>query len=61
MQFRERGDPPHESNKHHDHDEVGGVLGPGLVLVQATGHKHLYAAYDGGGKHLNSAWGAYGR
>lgn len=57
----ERRDPPHESNKQHDHDEVGGVLGSGLMLVQAAGHKHLKAAYDGGGEHLNGAWDAYGR
>lgn len=45
--------PPHESDKQHDHDEVGGVLGSGLVLVQAAGDEHLQAADDGGGQHLH--------
>lgn len=49
--------PPHESNKQHDHDEVGGILSPGLVLVKAAGHKHLKETDDGGGEHLNSTWG----
>lgn len=44
---------PHESDEQHDHNEVGGILGPRLVLVEATRHEHLEAADDGGGEHLN--------
>lgn len=32
---------PHETNKEHYHDEVLGILAPGLVFVQATRYKHL--------------------
>lgn len=45
---------PHEANEEHDHDEVGGVGDAGFVLVQTARHKHLDAANEGGGKHLNS-------
>jgi len=48
------GHSPHEADKQHDHDEVGWILGSGLVLVQAARHKHLQAADDGGGHHLDS-------
>lgn len=47
------GEAPHESDEQHDHDEVGGILGPRLVLVEAARHEHLQAADDGGGEHLN--------
>lgn len=45
---------PHDSDEQHYHDEVGGVLGPRLVLVETTRHEHLEAADDGGGEHLHS-------
>lgn len=45
---------PHESDKEHYHDEILRVLAPGFVFVQAARHKHLQAANDGGGEHLNS-------
>lgn len=56
--FQRQEQPPHESNKQHDHDEVGRVLGSRLVLVKAAGNEHLQAAYEGGGEHLDCAWGA---
>lgn len=45
---------PHDSDEQHYHDEVGGILGPRLVLVEATRHEHLEAADDGGREHLHS-------
>lgn len=45
---------PHDSDEQHYHDEVGGILGPRLVVVEATRHEHLEAADDGGREHLNS-------
>lgn len=45
---------PHDSDEQHYHDEVGGKLGPRLVLVEATRHEHLEAADDGGREHLHS-------
>ena len=51
------GDSPHEAHKQHGHDEVGRILGAGLVLVQAAGDKHLQAPDDGGGQHLDSTYG----
>lgn len=50
------GHSPHEADKQHDHDEVGWILGSGLVLVQAAWHKHLQEADDGGGQHLDSTY-----
>lgn len=53
---KKKKEPPHDPNEQHYHDEVGGVLAPGFVLVQATGYKHLQAADDSGGEHLNGTW-----
>ena len=48
------GHSPHQANKQHGHDEVGRILGAGLVLVEAAGDKHFEAPDDGGGQHLDS-------
>lgn len=47
---------PHQSHEQHDHEEVGGVFGAGLVMVQRTRHEHFNTADDSRGNHLDGTY-----